>query len=146
MQNTTHPSVSRREIVAGLGAALVLTACSSGAAPEQTAMDQGPAKAQAGQALATGNMDRWISMVGTEFSTSGVRLKVGGVQALPSVGARPPDATREAAFLVVFEILSGGGMPGDLIYPMTSSTHRLDVFLASAVTAEFPNRMHAVFN
>lgn len=140
------PLFNRRTVVTGLCASGLVTACSSGRAPPDPPMDQAQAAAQQGQALATGEMDRWARMVGKQFGTTGFTLKVGGVQPLPSVGDRPADVTRQAAFLVVFDVLSGGEMPGDLIYTMTSSTHALDVFLASAATTEFPNRMHAVFN
>ncbi len=140
------PLFTRRTVVTGLCASGLVTACSSGRAPPETALDPAQAAAQQGQALATGEMDRWARMVGKQFGTTGFTLKVAGVQPLPTSGERPADVTRQAAFLVVFDVLSGGEMPGDLIYTMTSSTHALDVFIARAATTEFPNRMHAVFN
>jgi hypothetical protein len=140
------PSVSRRDVVAGLCASGLLGACSAGTAPEQEDMVQPQAAAANGQALATGEKDGWARLVGTEFTTSGFRLKLTGVSSLPSAGARPPDVTRDAAFLAVFEVLSGGVMPGDLIYRMSTRSQVLDVFLGSAASREFPNNMHAVFN
>ena len=146
MHRVETPLFTRRTVVTGLCASGLLTACSSGRPPPETVMDPAQAAAQQGQALATGEMDRWARMVGKPFGTSGFTLNVAGVQPLPTSGERPAEVTRHSAFLVVFEVLSGGAMPGDLIYTMTSSTHALDVFLASAATTEFPNRMHAVFN
>lgn len=146
MHRVETPLFTRRTVVTGLCASGLATACSSGRAPPEPPMNPAQAAAQQGQALATGEMDRWARMVGKPFDTTGFTLKVGGVRPLPSVGDRPADVTRQAAFLVVFEVLSGGVMPGDLIYTMTSSTHVLDVFIARAATTEFPNRMHAVFN
>lgn len=145
MYRVEAPAFTRRTVVAGLCASGLVTACSSSRAPEAEPDPQAKAAAQ-GQALATGNMDRWARMVGGEFDASGFRLKLAGVRPLPSSGERPANVAREAAFLAVFEVLGGGQMPGDLIYAMRSSTHALDVFLLSGATAEFPNRMHAVFN
>ena len=146
MHRVETPLFTRRTVVTGLCASGLVTACSSGSAPEQQRMDPAQAAAQQGQALATGEMDRWARMVGKQFGTSGFTLKVAGVQPLPTSGVRPADVTRQSAFLVVFDVLGGGVMPGDLIYTMSSSTHVLDVFVARAATAEFPDRMHAVFN
>jgi hypothetical protein len=146
MHRVETPLFNRRTVVTGLCASGLVTACSSGRAPADAPMNPAQAAAQQGQALATGEMDRWARMVGKPFGTSGFTLNVAGVQPLPTSGARPAEVSRHSAFLVVFEVLSGGVMPGDLIYTMTSSTHALEVFLASAATTEFPNRMHAVFN
>ena len=141
------PSVNRRDVVAGLCASGLLGACSSRAAPEQADdMADPQAAAAQGQALATGTKEGWERMVGTVFNTSTHRLKLAGVRSLPSRGDRPPEVSREAAFLAVFEIQAGGFMPGDLIYRMSSRSQVLDVFLANASTREFPNNMHAVFN
>ena len=146
MQRTNGLPVSRRKIVAGLCASGFIAACSSGGAPDPQQMEKAQPPAAQGQALATGNMDRWARMVGKAFDAGTFRLQVAGVQPLQSEGERPPDVTRSSAFLVVFEVLAGGQMPGDLIYVLSSPSHVLDVFLGSAATAEFPNRMHAVFN
>ena len=143
--------ISRRNLLVGAGAAAVV----AGAAwlylsPSQSAPTAGPpatpAQRTQGRVLATSEMNGWQNIVGTEFETAGFRLKLVGVQPLPTVGARPTDVTRDRAFVAVFEIQSGGTMPSDLIYTMRSERHVLDVFLTSASTREFPNRMHAVFN
>ena len=97
--------------------------------------------------MATGEMDHWAGKVGTEFTSAGFRLRLAGVQAFASPGVRPADVTRDRAFLAVFDVLSGGQMPGDLIYALASAgIAPLDVFVNSSVSREYPNRMSAVFN
>jgi hypothetical protein len=141
-------SVNRRYVVAGMCASGLLGAFSFAAVrtQQQLAKGQQPAGQTQTQSLATSEMDRWSRMVGDEFTGGGFRLKLKGVQALNSKGDRPPEVTRDAAFLAVFEVLSGGFMPGDLIYRMSTRNQALDVFLGNASTRAFPNQMHAVFN
>ena len=104
------------------------------------------ARAQ-GQALATGEMDRWSEKVGTEFTAAGFRVKLAGVQPLQSTGDRPANVSRDSAFRVVFDVLAGGQMPGDIIYSMAApGVGPLDIFISRVGTPEFPNRMDAVFN
>lgn len=146
MQTIKGPAVSRRNVVVGLCASGILAGCSSGGAPERAQEAQAAKAAMNAQALATGEMDRWAAMVGREFSTAGFRLKVQGVRPFASQGPRP-DAARDSGFLVVFDVQSGGQMPGDLIYAMSSrDIAPIDVFVASAATPEAPGAMHAVFN
>ena len=150
-RNGEIAGISRRNLLAGAGAAALLAGAAwmylSPSQPGGTAEPRAtPAQRAQGRALATSEMNGWQTIVGTEFETAGFRLKLVGVQPLPSVGARPADVTRHRAFVAVFEILSGGTMPGDLIYTMRSERQVLDVFLTNASTREFPNRMHAVFN
>ena len=141
--------VSRRDLIAAMAAAGLVAACSgSSSSPSATMADPAAAAAAAkGQALAHGEMDRWAALVGTTFTATGFRLIVAGVQALPSLGARPADVTRAAAFVALFDVTAGGAMPGDLIYAMSApGIGPLDVFLSAAPTPEFPARMLAVFN
>lgn len=146
MQTIKGPSISRRNVVVGLCASGILAGCSAGSAPAPKQDSQSAKAAQNSQALATGEMDRWAGMVGKEFNTAGFRLKVQGVRPFVSEGPRP-EAARDAAFLVVFDVQAGGQMPGDLIYALSSrDVAPLDVFMASARTPEAPGAMHAVFN
>lgn len=148
MARINRVAVSRRHVVAGICASGLFGAFSFAAVRLQ--QQQSNVQPLAGQIqsepLATSEMDRWSRLVGNEFTGNGFRLKLMGVQPLNSKGVRPPDVTRDAAFLAVFEVLSGGYMPGDLIYRMSSRNQVVDIFLANASTREFPNRMHAVFN
>jgi hypothetical protein len=146
MQTIKGPTVNRRNVVVGLCASGVLAGCSSGSAPKAPEPSQAQKAAMNGQALATGEMDRWAGMVGRELNAAGFRLKVQGVRPFASEGPRP-EAARDRGFLVVFDVQSGGQMPGDLIYALSSrDVGPLDVFVASAATAEAPATMHAVFN
>ena len=144
--------LSRRGLLASLCASAVagiagLVALNSSRRPGTGPRSAPTAQARAqGQSLATSEMDGWSRIVGTNFHAAGFDLRLAGVEPLPSVGARPADVTRDRAFLAVFDVRSGGEMPSDLIYSMTSGNHALDIFLTSAATARFPNRMHAVFN
>jgi hypothetical protein len=139
--------LSRRVVVAGL--------CASGAyAATRTVQALQPGASpplgigqQRALALKTGGIDAWTRMRGSEFSALGFRLKFLGTRPLISEGERPPEVARRSAFLAVFEIVGGGQMPGDLIYTLaTRGVAPFDVFLSSAASARFPNRMHAVFN
>jgi len=149
MSRIQGPSVRRRHVVGGLCASGALGAFAFAAVRTQ---QSSPAQTSAtttqvqSTTLATAEMDRWSRMVGSEFTTAGFSLKLMGVQALNSAGVRPPEVTRDAAFVAIFDVLSGGYMPGDLIYRMTSRSQVLDVFLNNAFTPQFPRRMHAVFN
>ena len=146
MQTIKGPTVNRRNVVVGLCASGILAGCSSSRAPETAQESQAAKAAMNGQALATGEMDRWAGMVGREFNAAGFRLKVLGVRPFASEGPRP-EAARDSAFLVVFDVQSGGQMPGDLIYAMSSrDVGPIDVFMASAATPEALGAMHAVFN
>jgi len=149
MSRIQGPSMRRRHVVGGLFASGALGAFAFAAVRTQ---QSSPAQTSAtttqvqSTTLATAEMDRWSRMVGSEFTTAGFSLKLMGVQALNSAGVRPPEVTRDAAFVAIFDVLSGGYMPGDLIYRMTSRSQVLDVFLNNAFTPQFPRRMNAVFN
>jgi hypothetical protein len=145
MNRVQVPSLNRRTVITGLCASGLVGACSA-ARPTPPPTPQAKAAAQ-GQALATGEMDRWAAKVGTEFNAMGFRLTLAGVQPLQSTGVRPASVARHGAFLVVFDVIAGGQMPGDLIYAMRApGVGPLDIFIASAATSQFPNRMDAVFN
>lgn len=149
MPRINRLSLSRRHVVAGMCASGLLSVFSFAAVRLQQQQQQKTAQPLAGQTqtqpLATSEMDRWSRMVGDEFTGQGFRLKLKGVQALNSKGVRPEEL-RDNAFLAVFEVLSGGYMPGDLIYRMSTRNQVLDIFLANAFTPQFPRNMNAVFN
>ena len=148
MARINRLSVSRRHVVAGMCASGLLGAFSFAAVKlqqQQKNLEPVTGSVQT-EPLATSEMDRWSRMVGNEFTGSGFRLKLMGVQPLNSQGVRPPEVTRDAAFLAVFEVLSGGYMPGDLIYRLTNRNQVVDIFLANAFTPQFPRNMNAVFN
>ena len=133
-------------MIAALGGAGLLAACSRTVEPpERRQREQAAVKARK---LARGGISDWQALAGATFqATGGFALGLAGVRPLESGGSRPPDLGRASAFLALFDVLDGQDMPGDLIYAMsTAGVGPLDVFLSRAPTAEFPNRMHAVFN
>lgn len=149
MRTIKGPSVNRRTAVAGLCATGVFGAYAFAASSNQqatTGSSTTTTTTTQTSTLATSEMDRWTKMVGSEFTGSGYRLKLMGVQPMNSAGVRPPDVTRDSAFVAVFEVLAGGYMPGDLIYRMSTRNQVLDIFLANANTTQFPRNMNAVFN
>jgi len=94
--------------------------------------------------LAEAEQAEWAAQVGSVFTIEGgYRLKLAGVQPLPSTGRRPAEL-RDRAFAAVFEVLGGATMSGDLIYTASHSQYgSLPLFLS--VTGS-PSRMIAVFN
>lgn len=98
--------------------------------------------------LAEADMGEWAGQIGSVFQvTGGWSLRLAGVRALPSSGARPAGLGRDRAFVAVFDVLRGADMPGDLIY---TAAHRdygaFDLFLTAAEASGATRRMHAVFN
>ena len=147
MNQVEGSSVNRRTVITGLCASGLIAACSSSPAMDEPQSQAMAAARAQGQALANGEMDRWSAKVGTEFTTAGFRIKLAGVQPLESTGVRPANVTRDSAFRVLFDVLDGGQMPGDIIYGLSASgVGPLDVFISSVGTREYPNRMDAVFN
>lgn len=149
MQRINARLVNRRTVVGSLFASGLLGAISFAAVRNQQVSSRtqstGTQTTSQSQTLATSEMDRWSKMVGSDFTSGAFRLRLQGVRALNSTGDRPPEL-RDGAFLAVFEVISGGYMPGDLIYRMTTRNQVLDVFLANAFSPEYPRNMHAVFN
>jgi hypothetical protein len=148
MQRIKAHLVNRRTVVGSLLASGLLGVFSFAAVRKQegssgTTSTSSQTTTQTG--LATSEMDKWSRRVGSDFTTGTFRLRLQGVRALNSSGDRPAEL-RDTAFLAVFEVLSGGYMPGDLIYRMTTRNEVLDVFLANAFTSQYPRNMHAVFN
>ena len=99
------------------------------------------------QSLATGTYDQWLNEVGASFALSGSsRVKLVGVRALPTSGAKPA-GVRAQAFAAFFEPPAGQTVPADLIYTATHSSYGpMPLFLARGNDARTPNRMVAIFN
>ena len=147
MSKKGGPRLSRRLVVAGLCASGAYAAVKTVGALQPAASRPLGVGRQRALALKSGGMDAWTRMRGHEFHVLGFRLKLLGTRPLMSQGVRPPEVARRSAFLAVFEVLAGGEMPGDLIYTLTTrGVAPFDMFLSSGASAQFPNRMHAVFN
>lgn len=98
--------------------------------------------------LARGTFAEWQSVVGSNFAIGGGgTLRLAGVVAFASSGARPYDVARRSGFLAVFEAGRGQTLAGDLIYTITHAQYGpLQIFLTASPDARQPGTMHAVFN
>jgi hypothetical protein len=98
--------------------------------------------------LANGSYDEWLGEVGTIFSLGGgTSMRLAGVQPFAGAGSRPVVLARGSAFLVVFDLLDGQTMAGDLIYTAHHPLYGpLQIFLSASSDPRTPGRMTAVFN
>lgn len=93
--------------------------------------------------LATATQEQWAAQVGQVFEVAGQTMRLAGVRALPSLGARPA-SVRQRGFLAVFDLAGGSALASDLIYDLSHRVHgQLSLFLTAT---DSPSRMHAVFN
>jgi hypothetical protein len=95
--------------------------------------------------LVHAEQDEWTAQVGATFAAvGGYRLRLAGVEPLPSAGDRPAEVTRQSAFLAVFDVLDGKSMAGDLIYAVSHPEYgAMPLFLSASAR---PGRMVALFN
>lgn len=145
--------LSRRRLLAGGGVAVAAGALAATAFKTQIVTEKrGVAESRAGApravSLATGSYDDWLAKVGTVFSLGGgANLRLSGVRALTSTGARPAGVARSQAFLAVFDPLAGATLAGDLIYTIANpQLGPLGIFLSASPDPATPARMLAVFN
>lgn len=98
--------------------------------------------------LANAGYDEWAAQVGSTFTIGGsTSLRLTGVRALPSAGARPASLSRTEAFVAVFDPMGGRTLAGDLIYTATHPEYGpMPLFLSAAGDPRTPARMLAVFN
>lgn len=141
--NTHDPGLSRRQLLAGLTGAMVLSACSaSSSGPNAAAALTENATARI--PLATAEVGTWIPAAGTRFTAGVYSLVLAGVESVASPGARPADL-RQQAFIAAFDVEQGGFMPGDLVYRLSSATTTtFDIFMSNSATSA--TRMYALFN
>ena len=146
----TDLTLSRRRMVVALGGAVVAVGALL-AAPVRSLLTQGGGGSGSVSAprttinLATAGYDQWLAQVGTKFSSGGYSLKLSGISALNSTGARPA-GLRDRAFALNFDISAGQTMAGDLIYTISHPQYGpLQLFL-SATGPQTPSRMLAVLN
>ena len=150
----TRSFLSRRKLLIGLGgaaaAAAALIASPFRAVIALTARDlvrRQPALRSL-LSLADAGYDEWLDQVGSMFSVGGgTALKLVGVSALDSGGARPMRLGRTSAFLAKFDVQNGGTMAGDLIYTASHPQYgALRIFLSASTDPRLPHRMTALFN
>ncbi len=86
-----------------------------------------------------------MAEVGAEFEIAYTRMRLAGVRALPTAGARPPEI-RQRPFIAVFDLPQGEALPGNLVYRIANRAYpAFDVFLAEPDDGRL-NRMLAIFN
>jgi len=148
----TDLTLSRRHTLVALGGAAV-TAGAVLAASRTTLLGQSSGGSTSSTTtsrttvnLATAGYDTWLAQVGTKFSSAGgYSLKLSGITALNSTGARPA-GLRDRAFALTFDLAQGMTMAGDLIYTVSHPQYGpLQLFL-SATGPQTPSRMLAVLN
>ncbi|MDQ4088275.1 MAG: hypothetical protein M3177_09760, partial [Pseudomonadota bacterium] len=135
----TSSTLSRRNILAGLAGVAVTAVVATTAFRPSVGERARRVLASNGLtrrflSLADAEQGEWQAQVGSVFSVEGgYRMRLAGVRPLQSVGARPPEATRDRAFVAVFEVADGMTMAGDLIYTATHPQYgRLPLFLSAS--------------
>ena len=148
MERASNPS--RRKVVIGLGGAAVTaagatTALSPAASDRARRVLAGNRFTRRYLSLAHAEQGAWAAQVGSQLRLDGgFRLRLAGVRPLHSEGRRPAAATRDRAFVAVFDVLGGADMAGDLIYTASHPQYgALPLFLTATGN---PRRMLAVFN
>jgi hypothetical protein len=101
--------------------------------------------------LKNGSNQEWASVIGQVFTIEGESGKVpvllGGVNLLPSKGARPRECTRSQAFALVFQAAPERAPAGDRTYKVTHPTFpALDIYLSAPIRLRRGVHFQAVFN
>lgn len=98
--------------------------------------------------LSQGTLAEWEAQIGSVFSVGGgISMRLAGVRAFASPGARPRGVSRKSAFLAVFDVEGGAQMASDLIYTVSHPQYGpLQMFLSASADPRSPARMLAVFN
>lgn len=152
-KETTALGVSRRKAMMVTGAA-VAGASALMAAPFRDEI-QGAARSalvnsgvgRGFLSLADGTYEEWLSEVGASFSLGGgTAIRLVGVRALPSSGARP-QGVRAQGFAAFFDPAGGQTLAPDLIYTANHAAYGpLPLYLGAAGDRRTPGRMVAVFS
>lgn len=143
-----YKAFSRRNVLIGAGglaglAALVATPALRPLLPGGVRRMLDGRAAPGAAALARAEREQWSAQVGSTFDVAGQTLRLAGVRPLPSEGERPAGLRRQG-FLAVFDVVGGGGLPGDLVYDLASRRHgALSLFLSAT---DDTARMIAVIN
>ena len=145
-----RPTLSRRNILITIGAALAGTIALAGTA-FRPAVTRQARKVLAATPLTRGmlslsqaEIEEWSTQIGATFAVGGgFELRLAGIQPLQSEGVRPA-SLRDRAVAAVFDVTRGSSMPGDLIYTLNHRQYGpLQLFLSSTGN---PRRMLAIFN
>ena len=134
--------MTRRHLLAGLGAALIGGAAT--AAPAAWASTLGARKGSTVD-LARAGMTQWAALVGTRFDVAGgAALRLVAVEPLCSGGPTP---ARSRCFAAVFEAAGGPAPAGDATVVLAAAGGRpMPLFLGARAAAGGRTRFVAVFN
>ena len=148
------PRLSRRGMLVALGGAVV-AAGAFAASPFRAVLSRqirelvvDRRSPRRSLALASASYEEWMGQVGSVFAVGGgASMRLAGVRAFPSEGARPLGLARESAFVAFFDPIGRQTMAGDLIYTASHARYgALPIFLSASVDPRMPARMVAVFN
>lgn len=144
--------VSRRNVIIAAGSVAAVGALAATSARQLAGAGAAGPNAAAPKAgtpvsLATGSYEDWLAQVGAAFAIAGGgALRLAGVRALESSGARPR-SLRSRAFVAMFDPAGGQTLAGDLIYTTScAGSAAFPIFLAASPNPRTPARMLAVFN
>ncbi len=135
--------ISRRAVIAGMAGSVALAGCGGGIGGPSA--DAGGLTAAApAPPLSTAEADAWMAAAGTTFRAGAFTMRLDGVELIGAPGGRPEEL-RQQTFIAAFEIVSGGFMPGDLLYTLSHARiPTFDIFLTA--DSANPARMRALFN
>lgn len=147
-----EPRISRRTLLLAGGGAATVAALAAPLRKTIANRSKSLVRAQPwiwrATSLARASYEEWEALVGSVFSVGGgSQLRLAGIRALESGGARPPGLARDRAFVAMFDTLAGGTLAGDLIYTAALGQYApLPIFLSASNHPGTPGRMLAVFN
>lgn len=135
--------MTRRTMLAGMAGSVALAGC-GGAMSGSSSSTDGLTASSAAPLLATAEAETWMAAAGSTFRAGAYTMQLAGIELMGAAGSRPAEL-RQQTFIAAFEIISGGFMPGDLVYTVSSARiPAFDIFLTA--DAGNPGRMRALFN
>lgn len=151
--------LSRRVLLAGLGAGAVGAAAAAAAMPVLSLRPSGGASDRPDSwwdrtflSLQAAGLEQWRGLVGESFALDSPNgsheLRIAAVTAFPAKGARPAALGRSQAFSVVFESVAGPALPAaDRVYQLVHRSHPpLPVHMGAPSALGQRMRLIAVFN
>ena len=149
--------LSRRRLLAGLGAGAVGAAAAAAPMLSFRAVDSGAGRRDSWWnrtflALHSAGFSEWSAVVGETFNLStrnGAHLlRVAAVTAFPRSGRRPVELGRSQAFSVVFETVTGPALPArDSVYQLVHRSYpSMPIYMGAPFRVGQKTRLVAVFN
>jgi hypothetical protein len=149
--------LSRRVLLAGLGASAVGAATAAAGSPILTLRPAGSRRSDSWwdrtfQSLHSAGLEQWSGLVGETFALASPngshKLRIAAVTPFSGQGARPAALGRRQAFSVVFESVAGPDLPAaDGVYQLAHRSHPpLPVYMGAPSAVGRKARLVAVFN